>query len=606
MATRPNTSVKLALLLSVAAGGLLLARTPGTVLGSDAAGPGPPHAVVPPAPGPTTVVGRAEYLAPAPKRTGSLRSVAAGTVAPRAPYLKAACEIPWQWARETYRGWRPGRSRATDLITIPSPGNYMGTWYTTSHAGPYGYLQRIPHAFYGPGFIKGVGDLDPPGGVSLADIAPTVARLLGIGLPEATGSPISGILKEETGPSPRLIVTVSIDGGGWNVLNRWPDAWPHLRNLMSKGASVQGVRVGSSPSVTPPSHANISTGTWPRRHGVPAIVLRSDGGEVTGAFRDLDNEAVIPLDPNRNLRAPTVGDLWDLAMGNRAKVGLVAAGNYPLGMLGHGAAFPGGDKDVAALLAGRGRFTTDRRFFSLPRYVNSGGDPLSLYRDTLDRFDGQADGLWQGHALDDLTATESPVLGPWQTRLALNILRREKYGRDDITDLFYIHYKSPDHVGHEWNMISAEMNDVLRSIDAGIGELVGWLNGSVGRESYVLVVTADHGQTPLQAGGWPISQKELYADIESRFDHVEDGDTIIKTSSANVLFTDKAEMKVNDVSPEEIANWLSRYTISDNLSVGSTLPEGYADRGDDLLYSAAFPGRAVTKVAMCTGALLHE
>jgi hypothetical protein len=128
----------------------------------------------------------------------------------------------------------------------------------------------------------------------------------------------------------------------------------------------------------------------------------------------------------------------------------------------------------------------------------------------------------------------------------------------------------------------------------------------VGRTGYVVIVTADHGQTPLQAGGWPISQNELFEDLESRFDHVEDGDTIIKSSSANVLFTDKAEMKVNDVSPEKISNWLSRYTISDNLSEGSSLPEGYADRGDDLVYSAAFPGRAVTKVAKCTGALLHE
>ncbi|MDQ3533319.1 MAG: alkaline phosphatase family protein, partial [Actinomycetota bacterium] len=248
-------------------------------------------------------------------------------------------------------------------------------------------------------------------------------------------------------------------------------------------------------------------------------------------------------------------------------------------------------------------FTTDRRFYSLPRYVNAGGDPLPRYEDTLDRSDGQADGLWQGHALDELTATESPVLGPWQTRLALNILRWERYGRDRITDLFYIHYKSPDHVGHRWNMISPEMNDILRSVDAGIGELVKWLNESVGRKDYVLVVTADHGQTPLQAGGWPISQRELFADIESRFDHVENGDTIIKSSSANVLFADKAEMKVNGVSPEEISSWLTGYTIADNLAIGSSLAEGYEDRGDDLVYSAAFPGRAVTQVAMCTGAL---
>ena len=590
--------MRLAILLAVAAGGLWLAVTPEAGQGSGASRTDRARTGAPPSGN-----HRGGYLPPAPKPAGSPQGRTDQGFTPRAPYMKAACELPWRWALETYRGWRPGPSRSTDLITIPSSRNYMGTWYTTSHAGPYGYLQKVPLVFYGPGFVKSVGDFKPSDRVSLTDVAPTVAQLLGLEMPNATGSSVSGILKAKATAPPKLVLTVTIDGGGWNVLNRWPEAWPHLKDLMSKGASLQGVRVGSSPSVTPPIHANISTGTWPRRHGVPAIVLRTDGGEVTGAFRDFDNDRVIPLDPNRNLRAPTVGDLWDKAMGNRPKVGLIAAGNYPLGMLGHGAAFPGGDRDFAALLAARGRFTTDRRFYSLPRYVNAGGDPLPRYEDTLDRSDGQADGLWQGHTLDELTAAGSPVLGPWETDMVLDVLRRERYGRDDITDLFYVHYKSPDHVGHQWNMVSSEMNDVLRSVDEGIGKLVDWLNHSVGRDGYVLLVTADHGQTPLQAGGWPISQNELFQDIESRFDHTEDGRTIIQSSSANVLFTNKAAMKVNSVSPEEISSWLTGYTIADNLAIGSSLAEGYEDRGDDLVYSAAFPGRAVTQVAMCTGAL---
>jgi len=593
--------LRLAVLLTVAAGGLWLAVAPEAGQGSGVSSPGraPTGAPLPGDHG-------GDYLPPAPKPAKSSRERTDRRFRPRAPYMKAACELPWRWALETYRGWRPGWSRSTDLITIPTPRNYMGTWSTTSHAGPYGYLQKVPLVFYGPGYVKSMGDFRPSERVTLTDVAPTIARLLGLEMPTATGSPVSGILAPKATTPPKLIVTVSIDGGGWNVLNRWPGAWPHLKALMSKGTSLQGVRVGSSPSVTPPIHANISTGTWPRRHGVPAIVLRSDGGEVTGAFRDFDNDRVIPLDPNRNLRAPTVADLWDKAMGNRPKAGLIAAGNYPLGMLGHGAALHGGDRDLAALLAARGRFTTDRKYYSLPRYINEDGDPLPSYEDTLDHSDGRADGLWQGHTLDELTAAGSPVLGPWETDLALNVLRREKYGRDDVTDLFYVHYKSPDHAGHQWNMIAPEMGDVLRSVDAGIGKLVDWLNHAIGRNGYVLVVTADHGQTPLQAGGWPISQNELFQDIESRFDHVEDGATIMQSSSANVLFTNKAEMKVNGVSPEAISSWLSRYTIADNLAIGSSLAEGYEDRGDELVYSAAFPGRAMTQVATCTGALAHS
>lgn len=542
-------------------------------------------------------------LLPPTRRFGMAREGPARRFTPRTAYMKAACELPARWALDVYRGWRPGPSRATDLVTVPARRNYSGSWSSTSHAGPYDYLQEVPLVFYGPGFIKPLGRLEPKGSASLADVAPTLAHLLGLEMPQARGAPVTEILRAEATRLPRLILTVSIDGGGWNVLNRWPGAWPQLRKMMSMGASLEGVRVGSSPSVTPPVHATISTGTYPRHHGVTAIVLRSDGGEITGAFRDLDNDHVIPLDPNRILRTPTLGDLWDREKANRPKVGLIAAGNYALGMLGHGAAFPGGDRDLASLHTGGHRFTTDRRHYSLPRYINAGNDPVAKYRGRLDRADGQLDGLWRGHLLDGLPVVETPVLGPWETQIALDVMRQEKYGKDRITDLFYIHYKSPDQAGHRWNMISPQMRDVLRSIDAGIGDLVGWLDRSVGSDDYVLIVTADHGQSPLQAGGWPISPSELVADIEDRFDHVVDNRTVLQDMSANVLFTSKPELKVNGVTPRDIASFLTRYTIADNLQYGSTLPEGYEHRGDDLVYSAAFPGRDVLKVAMCTGAL---
>ena len=273
--------MRLAILLAVAAGGLWLAVTPEAGQGSGASRTDRARTGAPPSGN-----HRGGYLPPAPKPAGSPQGRRDQGFTPRAPYMKAACELPWRWALETYRGWRPGPSRSTDLITIPSSRNYMGTWYTTSHAGPYGYLQKVPLVFYGPGFVKSMGDFKPSDRVSLTDVAPTVAQLLGLEMPNATGSSVSGILKAKATAPPKLVLTVTIDGGGWNVLNRWPDAWPHLKGIMSKGASLEGVRVGSSPSVTPPIHANISTGTWPRRHGslrssCVRTVVRSPGHFVT-------------------------------------------------------------------------------------------------------------------------------------------------------------------------------------------------------------------------------------------------------------------------------------------------------------------------------------
>ena len=62
---------------------------------------------------------------------------------------------------------------------------------------------------------------------------------------------------------PKVIVTFVIDGGGWNVLQHWPDSWPNLKRLMGRGANYRNAITGSFPAVTACAHATIGTGTYP-------------------------------------------------------------------------------------------------------------------------------------------------------------------------------------------------------------------------------------------------------------------------------------------------------------------------------------------------------
>jgi hypothetical protein len=163
----------------------------------------------------------------------------------------------------------------------------------------------------------------------------------------------------------------------------------------------------------------------------------------------------------------------------------------------------------------------------------------------------------------------------------------------------YLHYKSPDHVGHKWNMISPEMSDVLTSVDAAVGSLVKWLDTNVGADRYVMVVTADHGQTPLEAGGWPMSRDELLRDINQRFDTVRNGNGILERTSATSLFSNLKEMKANGVTPADVSSFLSGYTIGDNVADGAAVPEGFEERTDEPILAAAFPGRRLDKVESC-------
>lgn len=513
--------------------------------------------------------------------------------------LRDACKLDPTWVHYIRRGWDPSRGTNADLILVPKPRNYVGTFTYTPHSGPYDYLQRVPMVWYGPGFIRSAGPIRPDREVTVTDIGPTQAELLEFEdwPSERPSSVIEEVLEPSRG-TPRLIVTISIDGGGMNALEQWPDRWPNLKRLMEDGASVEGAVVGSSPSITPAVHTSLSTGTWPRFHGVTAIGVRQADGKIVGGFaEEPDTGAVSISDPTVNLRTTTLPDLWDLANDNEPLVGMVASGNYALGMVGNGAALEGADKDLVAMHAREG-WATSERFYSIPDYISDFRGP-SEWIDAVDRADGKADGLWRGH---EIPLDSSPAFAPYQNATSFELLEGEGFGQDDVSDLFYIQYKAPDSAGHKYNMIAPEQGDVIESVDDAIGELVDFLDESVGPDQYVLVVTADHGQTPLEAGGWPIARDEIRNDINQAFP-TETGDSVVQRTSSTVFFMNEEVMKRNGIKPAKVAAFMSRYTIGENIPDGEQAPEGFEDRLDERIFEAVFPGSLLDDVVSCTGAL---
>ncbi len=517
---------------------------------------------------------------------------------PKKAYLRDACKLPPEWVTRIYRGWVPGDRRDNDLVIVPNPPSYMGTFINTSHSAPYGFLQNVPLVLYGPGFVEPQGHVELDREITIADLAPTYAELMDFEFPPRNARSITEVLRDDA-VAPKLIVTAVIDGGGWNVLERWPDAWPNIEQLITDGVNVDKAIVGSSPSITPATHTNLSTGTWPRYHGVTAIAVRADDGSIVGSFSPTaGNPGPAVMDPTISMRKTTLADLWDRAKDNEPLIGMLAAGNLQLGMIGHGAALEGGDNDIAAILS-KGVWATNPAFYSLPDYVNTEVPGPDQDLDAVDRADGAADGKWQGHALDPLDAT--PAFAPWENRVMLSLFEREGFGQDEVTDLFYINYKAPDKAGHQWNMIAPEQEDTIASVDTALGELRDWLDTNVGEDQYLLVVTADHGQTPLEAGGWPLSRPEVINDIAAALQRV-DGPSLVEQTSASSFFTRAESLAQNDVTAEEIASFLSRYTIGDNIPDGQDVAAGFEDRTDERIFAAVFPGDKLPKIMSCSGA----
>ena len=128
----------------------------------------------------------------------------------------------------------------------------------------------------------------------------------------------------------KAVVTVAYDGGGWNLLEEWPAAWPFLRRVMERGLVYRNATIGSAPAVTSAIHANLGTGVYPETHGLAEITGRLPDGSVGDLYFEEEN------DP-RLLLVDTLGDAWDRRTDNRAWVGMIGYESWHLGMMSRGA-----------------------------------------------------------------------------------------------------------------------------------------------------------------------------------------------------------------------------------------------------------------------------
>jgi hypothetical protein len=517
--------------------------------------------------------------------------LATAPVNQKSDWFKKACRLPLKYLIRIQRGHYDGRS--PELAVVPRKPNFFGTFQVTSHSGPWGYLQKVPLVFYGPGFISRNGAMSLERQVTVADLAPTLAELLNADWPaDRPGTAITqALLPEEERSVPKMVLVVVWDGGGWNVLNRWPRAWPYLRKLMRKGTSVRRTVVGSSPSVTPAVHATIGTGTWPSEHGVVDLQWRR-GDQVANTFEGEDPA---------QLRVNTLADVFDPQTDNAAVVGMLAERNWHMGMVGHGATIAGGDRDIAVFGDGIGHdLYTNKSAFSLPDYLR---DVRGLKKDirTIDAEDGALDKTWVGHRIlrDRSKLRLTPVQTLFQTRLLKKLFTEEGFGQDQVPDLFYTNYKQIDLAGHVYNMVNREMKSSLVHADASLRELTRHLNKRAGENQWVVAMTADHGQgpDPLSFGAWPINIDELVRDTADRFG-VKRGEIFEKTRVTG-FWLNLPAMERHDIRLGRLANYLNSYRLKDNVRPGRDVPSAYDGRRNERLFQATFPTKGLSEIVDC-------
>jgi hypothetical protein len=493
----------------------------------------------------------------------------------------AACAMPHEYLVRVWRGTH--QERSGQILLVPQEPNFLGSNFP--HSGPWDYLQDVPLFWYGPGVVPALGEVDRP--VTIADIAPTQAELLDFGFPEVDGRALPEI--ETPSTPPRLIVTLVWDAGGMSVLDEFPDDWPELKALIPDGVWYANADVGSSPSITPATHATIGTGEFPMHTG------QTDAEFFLG--EDLVRAGA--LGPVLMMR-PTLGDLYDRAMGNEPLVGNLSSVTWHLNMTSHGALWGGGDKDIAVLRTpleadNEGAEGTiwnlqgkNQPFFSFPEYVND-LPPLSSYTEAIDREDGALDGKWRDNSIAQYEqGWATPARIPYQELMVEDVIAREGFGADEVPDLLFINSKAIDHVSHIWSVNSPEMQDTLRWQDAALGRFVGFLDQQVGRGSYVLVLTADHGAQfdPEVSGAFQVTPGQLQQDLEAAFPSATD-DSVFTAVRTSQIYLDEDAMRASGYTVDQIAQFILDYTKAQGAPGGPTdVPE--AERQDHV-FSAAIP-----------------
>jgi len=494
----------------------------------------------------------------------------------------AGAHEPCSAARElvqlTRRGYFEGRS--PDISLVPRAPNFIGSASNPPHTGPWPFLTNVPLVLYGPGFVRDQGRLSIPS--EMADLAPTAAQLIGFDeWPQRAGRVLTESLSE-TEQRPRLVVSLVWDGAGWNALEAHPDKWPFLESMMERGTTYTNFNLGSNPSVTPPVHASLGTGAYPASHGITGVSQRSKGTTLVDPWAQFDSQW---------LRIDTLADLYDRSLDNLPVTGMVARVNWHLGMIGRGAAAPGGDRDEVLLLKNTGEAQGNEEDYASPPVTEP--DLLETLGDDLDAEDGEIDGLWRGRPLDEVGIRgNSPAFTRYQGVMMRRVIDRVGFGADEIPDLLYVNMKETDLSYHAWGMDSPEVGDAMAAQDEELRRLVEHLDEQVGAGQWVIMLTADHGlmPDPERSGGFAIKGQEVLADINSEFDQVDNDVDLAYHLTAYGAYIDEEELARHEVTRKDIGRWLAGYTLGENLDGDSGSSGDWEGRESERLFSAVMAG----------------
>jgi predicted AlkP superfamily pyrophosphatase or phosphodiesterase len=334
-------------------------------------------------------------------------------------------------------------------------------------------------------------------------------------------------LAPATPDRPRLVLFMAVDGLPYRQVIDYRDqlAPDGLRRFLDRGAWFADAHYAQANTQTAPGHATMLTGAYPHRTGIIANEWRDPAtgeleyntGDPAASYIGHKTNRLDGTSP-KNLRAETVGDVLR-RLDARSKVIAISGKD-------RGAILPAGHRGTAYMYQTQtGQFASTTYYMNAhPQWVvdfharkpadaffNREWQPLlvgAAYSRSLP--DGQAwYAKWggrlpmkMGEGMDAPgPAFYAQVLrSPFGDELTLAFARAaiagEGLGRDDSPDILSVSLSSHDYINHGFSAESRISHDHLLHLDRHLERFFRDLDAIVGKDRYVIVLTADHGFMP--------------------------------------------------------------------------------------------------------------
>lgn len=321
---------------------------------------------------------------------------------------------------------------------------------------------------------------------------------------------------------PKLVLFIVVDQLRGDMPLRFADRFAEggFRKLADRGLHYSNAHYRHSTTFTAVGHAAIFTGGSVAQHGIAGnewydarlrrqVYCLEDERHGMIGHAPAPGQGTSPL----NLTCSTIGDELITASGGRSRV-------FGVSLKDRGAIIPAGRLGKAFWYDKKtGGFSSSTYYYeSLPTWTTRwndaghakrlGGTPWELLQPSETYlYAGQDDSPWErppagmGRTFPhDLGGEKQLELLPYTpqgdrltTDFAKTLLREEKLGLGQTTDVLAISLSATDYIGHAFGPESLEAEDNLLQLDRTLADLLDAVDREVGLDKTLVVLSSDHG-----------------------------------------------------------------------------------------------------------------